>query len=395
MSLGDALTAFFQALKADKDKAGEQKTRPAVAGFVSKLPVGKANVQTLRQWAQRNEWVRAAIDLRRSQVSSNDWDIVPIDTRQEFSTEMQAQILNLFMLPNPRGDSFRALIEPVVEDLLVLDAGTIEIVRNLRSLPAHLYVVNGGDIRIDPTWDGTDPNAPRYHWFPRGRWVRGLANEDMIYMMTRPASHRVIGLSTLEVLQQTIEADLQAADYNRGLVTRAAPAGVLNLGEDVAPDQVDSFRAYYEAEVAGRSATAIMGGAKSVQWLGFGQNNREMQYMQWQAYLVRKIAAVFGVAAQDLGMTGDLNRATAEVQQELSEDRGLRPLMLLVEEYLNREIVGSYVRYAAKRKLYSGEWDMATYRKAVALSNLNPLADLGNQVIDLPGDGTHLDFRVH
>jgi len=97
-----------------------------------------------------------------------------------------------------------------------------------------------------------------------------------------------------------------------------------------------------------------------------------MQFMQWQGYLVRKIAAVFGCAAQDLGITSDQNRATAEVQQEISEDRGLRPLMLLVEEYMNREIVGSFVRYAAKKKLYSNEIDMPTYRKAVALSMLNP-----------------------
>jgi SPP1 gp7 family putative phage head morphogenesis protein len=370
VGLRNAFAVFLDALKAPKKD--DQKTRPAVAGFVSKRPVGKTNAEMLRRWAQTNEWVRTAIDLRRSQVSSNDWDIVPIDPRQEYSTELQAQLLNLFMLPNPKGDSFRTLIEPTIEDLLVLDAGCIEIVRTTRGVPARLYVANGADIRIDPTWDGSDPNAPRYHWFPRGRWVRGLSNEDLVYMMTRPASHRVIGLSTLEILQATIESDLQAAEYNRGLVTRAAPAGVLNLGEDVAPDQVDAFRAYYEAEVSGRSATAIMGGAKSVQWMGFGQNNREMQFMQWQLYLVRKVAAVFGVAAQDLGITGDLNRATAEVQQELSEDRGLRPLMLLVEEYTNREIVGSFVRYAAKKKYYSGEWDMATYRRAIALSMLNP-----------------------
>jgi SPP1 gp7 family putative phage head morphogenesis protein len=370
VSLRDALAAFFDTLKAPKE--GEQKTRPAVAGFASKRPIGKANAELLRRWAQTNEWVRTAIDLRRSQVSSNDWDIVPIDPRQEYSEELQAQLLNLFMLPNPRGDSFRSLIEPAVEDLLVLDAGCVEIVRTVGGLPARLYVANGADIRIDPTWDGTDPNSPRYHWFPRGRWVRGLSNEDLVYMMTRPASYRVIGLSTLEILQSTIESDLQAAEYNRGLVTRAAPAGVLNLGEDVAPDQVDAFRAYYEAEVSGRSATAIMGGAKSVQWMGFGQNNREMQFMQWQLYLVRKVAAVFGVAAQDLGITGDLNRATAEVQQEISEDRGLRPLMLLVEEYINREIVGSFVRHAAKKRFYSGEWDITTYRKAIALSMLNP-----------------------
>ena len=396
MGLRTAIAAFFNGLK--KPKEGERKTKPTVKGFASNRPVGKTNADILRRWAQSNEWIRTAIDLRRSQVSSNDWDVVPIDTRQEFSPELQAQLLNLFMLPNPKGDSFRTLIEPAIEDLLVLDAGCIEIVRTARGLPTQLYAANGADIRIDPAWDGGDPNSPRYHWFPNGRWAKGLANEDLVYMMTRPASYRVIGLSTLEILQSTIESDLQAAEYNRGLVTRAAPAGVLNLGEDVTGEQVDAFRAYYEAEVSGRSATAIMGGAKSIQWMGFGQNNREMQFMQWQLYLVRKIAAVFGLAAQDLGITGDLNRATAEVQQELSEDRGLRPLMLLVEEYINREIVGSFVRHAAKKRYYSGEWDIKTYRRAIALSMLDGRDDRSLKVFKEFSEANlgnlHFNYRV-
>ncbi len=398
MGLRTAVAAFFAALTKAPKKEGKRKTQPTVKGFASNRPVGKTNADMLRRWSGTNEWIRTAIDLRRSQVSSNDWDIVPIDTRQEFSTELQAQLLNLFMLPNPKGDSFRSLIEPAIEDLLVLDAGCIEIVRTARGLPVQLYAANGADIRIDPAWDGSDPNSPRYHWFPNGRWAQGLANEDLVYMMTRPASYRVIGLSTLEILQSTIESDLQAAEYNRGLVTRAAPAGVLNLGEDVAADQVDAFRAYYEAEVSGRSATAIMGGAKSIQWMGFGQNNREMQFMQWQLYLVRKIAAVFGVAAQDLGITGDLNRATAEVQQELSEDRGLRPLMLLVEEYINREIVGSFVRYSAKKKYYCGEWDIKTYRRAIALSMLDGRDDRSLKVFKEFSEANlgnlHFNYRV-
>ena len=64
-----------------------------------------------------------------------------------------------------------------------------------------------------------------------------------------------------------------------------------------------------------------------------------MQFLEWQIYLVRKIAAVFGLTPQDLGVTFDVNRSTSEIQQENTEDRGLRPLLALVQEYLTREIV--------------------------------------------------------
>ena len=48
---------------------------------------------------------------------------------------------------------------------------------------------------------------------------------------------------------------------------------------------------------------------------------------------------MFGLSPQDLGVTFDINRATSEVQQEQTEDRGLRPLLALIQDYLTREVV--------------------------------------------------------
>lgn len=61
--------------------------------------------------------------------------------------------------------------------------------------------------------------------------------------------------------------------------------------------------------------------------------------MEWQVYLVRKITAVFGLSPQDLGITFDVNRSTSEVQNEQSDDRGIRPLLKLIQDQLTREIV--------------------------------------------------------
>jgi phage portal protein BeeE len=64
-----------------------------------------------------------------------------------------------------------------------------------------------------------------------------------------------------------------------------------------------------------------------------------MQFQEWNIYLVRKIAAVFGISPQDLGLTFDVNRASSETQMQQTEDHGLRPLMSLIQEYMTREVV--------------------------------------------------------
>jgi hypothetical protein len=51
---------------------------------------------------------------------------------------------------------------------------------------------------------------------------------------------------------------------------------------------------------------------------------------------------VFQISPQQLGITFDINKATASSQQEIFEDTGLIPLLLLIEEYLNRELLGDF-----------------------------------------------------
>jgi hypothetical protein len=96
---------------------------------------------------------------------------------------------------------------------------------------------------------------------------------------------------------------------------------------------------YWNAEVAGRGAMAFLGGTKGAQFLPFRQNNRDMQFLEYQMYLARKIAAVFGMSIADLGVPMDTNRATAAVSSENTDDRGLRPLLGLIQAYVTLGVV--------------------------------------------------------
>lgn len=302
--------------------------------------VGKSDVALFRHWAEHSEWVAGAINIRRSQISSAEWGIVPADNTKPYSKRLAKRIYDLMNNPNPAVDGFRGLIEPVVEDVLALDAGAIELVRTLRGDLVELWPVDGGEIRVNAMWDG-DPKEVRYHWYPTGmsREMASWTNDDFIYMISRPRSYSPVGLSNLETLKLTIEAELYGHEYNRRQVEGAAPDGVMNLGEGVTRDQVREFQAFFESEVAGKGAIGFIGGTKGADWINFRNTNREMQFLEWQVYLVRKIAVVFGLSPQDLGVTFDVNRSTAETQLQISEDRGLRPLMSLIQDYLTQEIV--------------------------------------------------------
>lgn len=346
------------------------RVNPLGAGLTSVRPTIRTPAIQLRRWADTSEWVRAAINHRRVQVSGAEWGIVPIDEDAKFDPQIQAAIELMLLHPNNIQKSFRELIEPVIEDILVLDRGVIEKEITVGGFPSALHLVDGASIRTRPRWDG-DPSEPRYEWWPNNVFVSNMLDTQIVLMMANPTSHRVNGISPLEMLKATIDADLEARDFNHRMVQQTSPNGILNLGENVGANVVDSFRMYWDAEVAGKKQMGIIGGVKNTEFMKLGQTARDMQYMQWQVYLLRKIAAVFGIAPQDLGITFDVNRANATTQQELSEDRGLRPLLRLIEEQMNSKVLADFARTKAKQKFYAGEIDHATLRMAIALTHVN------------------------
>ena len=340
-------------------------------GMSSARAPGKVQAVQLRRWADNSEWCRAAINHRRVQVSQSEWSIAPIDPEAKFDPQVQAALELMLLHPNDKQKSFRELIEPVIEDILVLDRGVIEKEITVGGLPNALHLVDGASIRTRGMWNG-DPNDPRYEWWPNNVFVSNLLDTQIILMMANPTSHRVDGFSPLEALKATIDADLEARDFNTRMVRQTQPNGILNLGENVGANVVDSFRAYWDAEVAGKKQMGIVGGVKNPEFMNLGMSARDMQYMQWQVYLLRKIAAVFGIAPQDLGITFDVNRANATTQQELSEDRGLKPLLRLIEDQINVKVIADFARVKAKLMYSRGEIDLPTMRLAIALTHINP-----------------------
>lgn len=322
---------------------------PYARGAFGMQSITKMSTEQLRRWSRNNPWIRAAINLRRTQVSRAKWDIVAVDAGMSANPKTVDKIKKLFRTPNPKGESWRSFIEPIVEDILVLDQGAIEVEKTASARIssvnpiAYLWGKDAARIAFDTTWDGRDLDRPRYYELDSaGKQTEQYLNDELIVIIANPVTYSPIGLSPLEVLSETIEADLNAAAYNAKAVQQATPPGVLHLGEGVRPDQVDSFKAYWEAEVAGKSQMAITGGGKGMQWLPLASSNRDMQFMEWQVYLARKICAVFAVQPQDIGISFDINKSTSETGAAFTWDNGVVPLCDLVAEYLTREIVARF-----------------------------------------------------
>lgn len=318
----------------------QQQASGAGSVIVSNERAAKTNVLTYRAWARNSPWIRAAIDIRKNQIASADYEIVPFDVDRPYSKRLARAIKSKFDFPNPQHRSFRAFVTPVINDLLTLDAGCVEIVGSIADPFLWMYPVDGALVRVSTVWDGSRPQAPRYFWYPDGQYHGdSWRNDEFTYIMQNPSTYSVLGISPLEILRFTIEAELQAADYNRRMVSNPVPDGLLHLGEGVPENKIKEFRSEWDIFNRTGGAMAIIGGGKNPSWTQFRQANRDMQYNEWVTYLVRQIAAVYGLSPQDLGLTFDINRSEGDVQQQLSEDRGLRPLADLIQDEFTQQLV--------------------------------------------------------
>lgn len=307
---------------------------------------------TLRMMSQRNEWLRAIIKTRKNQIGKAKWSIVPKDPDDKSASTMrlcesQTQLLKRPSMhgSRPHSRGWRQFIAEVLEDILVLDAGAIEKERNGRGWIVAMYPVDGATIR---------PNIDEYGGFHDDAYVQIIDGqitarfgmEDLVYIMDNPLTDvrfAGYGFSPVENLITSVTAELYASKFNSSYFEKGSvPEGLLNLGEDIDPEDLDAFRIYWQNEIMGKPHAIPIVGGKGVSWESWRAPNRDMQFMEYQQWLLQKMCAVLQISKQEVGELDDVNRSTADSQDDSNEASSIQPILTLLHDYIEVEIIGPH-----------------------------------------------------
>ena len=254
-------------------------------------------------------------------------------------------VKNLFEHPSNTDSSFRVLLELLLEDILIFDAGALVKNYNYHGDLAELYTIPGQEVKLYRNEDGTAPESPEpgYAWEDKGVLRAEFANDELLYITQNP-QHTGYGLSPLEVAAYIITASLYADEYNIEYFKHSnVPPGVLNLGENVTEDQRALFQKLWENEVLGRGGAhkiVFAAGSDKMQFIPMRvQTNQDMQMMEYLKWTTSVKCACYGLSPQDIGFVLDFGKANLESQVELSKSRGVNNLLNLLASYFNQEIV--------------------------------------------------------
>lgn len=327
---------------------GSQLMLGKLAGVRTMTPYPKTNAANLRRWAKTNEFTRTAINRRKQQIAQASWRLVRRDKPNDKpDPAVEAIVQDLFDNVNTKNESSRSLMDQVIEDLLILDAGCIEKEKTNDGRIVNLWAVNGATILPDPTWDGSDPSKPRYFQIVPGREAIQLRNDQLIYIMSSPSTHSNVGWSPVETLVRIIRAELFAEDYNYDMITRFVPRGILDLGFGVTDEQRDAFREFWSSEIEGTEALAVINrpenlasansSAAGVKYIPLTAEDFEKR-LAYQKWLATKTAAVFQMDLLVFNLSEAVHKSVGK-QLTARTDEGANALARLIAEYITREII--------------------------------------------------------
>lgn len=309
---------------------------------------GAINQQTLRDFSVSYPIARACIDHLKSSITQLHWDITTEDKEIEPELETVSLLKQFFKKPNAY-DNVRTFLEQIIEDYLVL--GSVALERQYKGTDIVAYLpVDSSTILLKADSKGRLPLYPEIAF---EQWVQGtkvceLTTKDLKYCVKNSRTNSVYGLSPLESLIIQVKSALNGALYNYEFYESGnMPEGLLGVPESWDKKKIEEFQTYFDSLLSGDMSAQrrlkFVPGEIARNYVPIKKPN-DLPFEKFEMWLLQQTCAMFGVQPQDIGFTADVNRSTAESQNDKSHERGKRPLADFIEETFT-EIVQNDLKY--------------------------------------------------
>ena len=302
--------------------------------------IPKPTQANLRRFAE-TPVVRRAINVIKDRIVAMDWQVRVRRGAGEVGYGARKLKALRRMLEEPNStDSFRTLMEQVIEDALTGGYGAIEMeATGDPELPAQLWPVDGATIRVNANWDG-DPETARYSQVPvrsmPGQAV-DLRDDQLMYVRMNPRSFTPFGLGPLEVAFETVNQFLSAHRFAGKLAANSVVQYALWLNE-ATPLQQERLIRWWQDEIEGTGRVPLISTDQKPEVLRFAQGTDADLRLQWQQFLIRMVANAFGLPPLLLGLEGDVNRSTAAELADEAFRGAIEPLAKLIAEHITRDL---------------------------------------------------------
>lgn len=370
------------------------------------IKVDGADEEDLFKKYQFNAWVRACVDKIIKEVVKYRIVVKPKDPTKAEDKQIQSkmkEVQELLEDPNEKIESFDDIRRKYLKDILVYDAGSIELVYK-EGKPYEIYDIKGANVSLNLDKHGNfkkDEEAYKLiSQSDKNKIVAKFASNELIYMIANPIAGSAYGLSPIETLWDEIENDDEANEYNKKILKHSGLlTGVLSFA-NMSATKLRKNQRFWKEEVRRKGQKLIVTNNPDVKFVRLNDKQTDMQFMEFQRWLLSKIMAVYGMQPIVLGVidanTGKLN--SSEQREQFKQDAVL-PLLKLEAHRLTDVLVRQGFEFDdviithqepenvneefdLKKAEFGAKFGVITINEARSFINLQPLGgDEGKQLV--------------
>lgn len=244
-----------------------------------------------------------------------------------------------------------------------MSAGTIKYV-SARAAEQYQKLLQQETFRREAMKKRFDASKPlKYVQVVRGKIVAAFTEDELVFEPATPTvdpEDNGYAPGELEYLINIVTAHLYAEAHNRNFFTQGiGTKGILHIkGDNLSRAQLEAFKRQWFNQVTNtRNAfrPPIIGMADDVKWVPLAQTNREMEFESWMNYLIKICCAIYQIDPAEInfdiskGASASFGDKSNEDKLKNSKDKGLRPLLDMIENVINNHIIRYWNPELAKK----------------------------------------------
>ena len=317
---------------------------------------------------ENNVYVKLVVNHIIDSVVMTDWDIVNVDDTAD-PLESSIKEVTEFFEGREWIESWESGLRRMLPDLLLYDCGLMVKVfkkasydkngelKNKKEKPIEIVVRDGRSFLKDMSIHGKIIKYWQYSWISISGKPVSFAADEIVYLQMRPQSRSPYGVSNLAVIKDVVDyltatITAQRKFFENGMF----PGGSIDFSDTLDVAELQKRAQLMKEQLKGEKNTnkwIITSGGTKVTPLQF--TSQQTQWIQGSEYLAKFIFGLFKVPSSELGFTEGQPRATGIQQSQIYKSKGIKNILSLLENYINREIIwkhfSSDVKFVFDRSL--------------------------------------------
>ena len=294
--------------------------------------------------------IRAIHDGIEQTISSLDWSITSRDADKPAPESHIENTRKFFENPNRNNESFQQIISYWVKDLLKFDVAVGEkILNKLGEFIGELYS------RYSPEFYPHQNNHGILLGYEQRFNRQGMKSvwfnpDELIYMSMYATNENPNGMPKMNSIYSEIASFIYANDYIKSTFDKNQIPPCILAYENSAGEKGSTQISRGENERLRRAENrtqdlelTTLENVGKVQLIDLSGADKRAGTIDLLISTSKQIFAAYGVSAVGFSQTQDSNRATSIVQQGIEKSKIIRPIISLIERYVNQEIVHKHM----------------------------------------------------